>query len=147
MAMMTFVPVSAQNRQGFDPAKFKADLERFITTEACLTPSEAAAFFPLYSEMNNTQRVLFDKVRELKRVRPTDEESCRKNIAEIDRLELEIKQLQASYHSRFLTVISATKLYNVIQAEGKFHRQAMRNAARPQGFFQHRPRGGARPRP
>lgn len=130
-ALMVTLPVAAQNRHGFNPAKFKADLERFITTEACLTPSEAARFFPLYSEMNQKQRVLFDKVRELKRVRPNDEEGCRKVIAEIDRLELEIKQLQANYHSRFLTVISATKLYDVIQAEGQFHRQAMRNAARP----------------
>ncbi len=115
----------------FNPMKFKADLESFITVQACLTPAEAAKFFPLYDEMNNKQRPLYGKIMELKMMKPADEEACRKAIAEIDRLELEIKQIQANYHARFLTVIPASKLYDVIKAEGRFHRQAMKNAARP----------------
>ena len=123
--------VAAQGHNRFNPAKFKADLEKFITVEACLTPREAAAFFPLYDEMNNKQRVLYDKMRELRRMKPVDEERCKKVIAEIDQLEIEIKQLQSNYHARFLSVISASKLFDVIKAESKFHRQAMRNAANP----------------
>lgn len=123
--------VAAQGHNRFNPAKFKADLEKFITVEACLTPREAAAFFPLYDEMNNKQRVLYDKMRELRRMKPIDEERCKKVIAEIDQLEIEIKQLQSNYHARFLSVISASKLFDVIKAESKFHRQAMRNAANP----------------
>ncbi|MBO4820053.1 MAG: hypothetical protein J5548_01120 [Prevotella sp.] len=123
--------VAAQGHNRFNPAKFKADLERFITVEACLTPREAAAFFPLYDEMNNKQRVLYDKMRELRRMKPIDEERCKKVIAEIDQLEIEIKQLQSNYHARFLSIISASKLFDVIKAESKFHRQAMRNAANP----------------
>lgn len=123
--------VTAQGFKRFDPAKFKTDLEKFITVEACLTPREAAAFFPLYDEMNIKQRVFYDKIRELKRVKPMDEEKCKKVIAEIDQLEIEIKQLQANYHTRFLSIMPASKLFDVIRAESKFHRQAMRNAARP----------------
>lgn len=123
--------VAAQGHNRFNPAKFKADLEKFITVEACLTPREAAAFFPLYDEMNNKQRVLYDKMRELRRMKPIDEERCKKVIAEIDQLEIEIKQLQSNYHARFLSIISASKLFDVIKAESKFHRQAMRNAANP----------------
>ena len=123
--------VAAQGHNRFNPAKFKADLEKFITVEACLTPREAAAFFPLYDEMNSKQRVLYDKMRELRRVKPTDEEKCKKAIAEIDQLEIEIKQLQANYHTRFLSILPASKLFDVIRAESKFHRQAMRNAANP----------------
>lgn len=128
---MVTLPLSAQGPMKFNPAKFKADLQQFITIEACLTPHEAAAFFPLYDEMNNKQRVLYDKIRELKRMKPADEERCKKAIIEIDQLEIEIKQLQSNYHARFLGILPASKLYDVIKAESKFHRQAMRNAARP----------------
>lgn len=127
------IPVAAQDRPKFNPVKFKADLERYITVEACLTPTEAAKFFPLYDEMNRKQRVMFDQIRDLKRVTPADNEGCRKTIAEIDRLELEIKQLQVNYHSRFMTIISPEKLFKVIRAEGRFHRQAMKNAAHMHG--------------
>ena len=134
LAILMAVPRVAQDRHGFNPEKFKADLEKFITVEACLTPAEAAKFFPLYDEMNAKQRSLFGKMRELKRMKPADEESCRRVISDIDRLELEIKQVQANYHSRFLTVISATKLFDVIRAEGKFHREAVKNAAKRPRF-------------
>lgn len=128
---MASLNVAAQGHNRFNPAKFKADLEKFITVEACLTPREAAAFFPLYNELNNKQRVLYDKIRELRRMKPADEERCKKVIAEIDQLEIEIKQLQSNYHTRFLAIIPASKLFDVIRAENKFHRQAMRNAASP----------------
>jgi hypothetical protein len=124
----------AQGMQRFNPDKFRADLEKFITVEACLTPAEAAKFFPLYEEMNKKQRALFRQMRELQRMKPADEEACRKAIAESDRIELEMKQIQSNYHTRFLTIISASKLYDVIRAEGKFHRQAVKNAARPPHF-------------
>lgn len=126
--VMTFVSLGVTYAQGrsFDPAKFQADLERFITVEACLTPSEAAAFFPVYREMQQKQRALYDNMREGRHVNPDTEEAAKKAIAEIDRIEIEIKQLQANYHSRFLTIIPARKLYSVIRAEGKFHRMAMK---------------------
>ena len=38
----------AQERQRFSPERFEAELEQFITTDACLTPEESARFFPLY---------------------------------------------------------------------------------------------------
>ena len=126
--VMTFVSLGVTYAQGrsFDPAKFQADLERFITVEACLTPSEAAAFFPVYREMQQKQRALYDNMREGRHVNPDTEEAAKKAIAEIDRIEIEIKQLQANYHSRFLTIIPARQLYSVIRAEGKFHRMAMK---------------------
>ncbi len=132
MLMVAVLPMLAQMKmnKGFDPRAFKAHLERFITVEAGLTPSEAAQFFPLYDEMNRKQRGLYDQIRDLKRMKPADEEQCRKVIADIDRLELEIKQMQSNYHSRFLTILSGSKLFDVITAESRFHRQAMRDAAK-----------------
>jgi hypothetical protein len=115
----------------FDPAKFQADLEQFITVEACLTPSEAAAFFPLYREMTRKQRALYEQMREDRRVNPDSEEAAKQAISEHDRIEIEIKQLQANYHARFIGIITARKLYKVIKAEGKFHRMAMKRAVPP----------------
>lgn len=121
----------AQRMKPFDPAKFQADLEQFITVEACLTPSEAAAFFPLYREMTRKQRALYEQMREDRRVNPDSEEAAKQAISEHDRIEIEIKQLQANYHARFIGIITARKLYKVIKAEGKFHRMAMKRAVPP----------------
>ena len=68
---------NAQGMKPFDPAKFQADLEQFITVEACLTPSEAAAFFPLYREMTRKQRALYEQMREDRRVNPDSEEAAK----------------------------------------------------------------------
>lgn len=129
LLLITLGAVAQQQFQKFDPAKFKAEREQFITVEACLTPSEAAAFFPLYDEMNNQLRGLYEKMRQYKQFRPTDEAKCREVINQMDQLEIEMKQLQMNYHARFLTVMSARKLFDVMKAEDKFHRQAMRRAS------------------
>lgn len=123
------VAAQGRPRPHFDPAKFKADMEQFITVEACLTPSEAAALFPLYDEMKKEMRGLFDKERKLKQFKPCDEKGCKEVIAQMDQLEVEMKQVQMNYHTRFLTIISASKLFDVIAAEEKFHKNAVRRAA------------------
>ncbi len=119
----------AQGKPQFNPAKFKADLEKFITNEAGLSAGEAAAFFPIYHEMGEKQRVLYNKIRTTKFSKPSGEKEYKKAISDMDRYELEIKQIQSNYHNKALKIISAEKLYNVIRAEEKFHRQAMRKAA------------------
>ena len=129
MAMSATI-LMAQGRPQFNPAKFRADLEKFITAEAGLTSAEATKFFPLYYEMGEKQRALYNKMRQLSQSRPSGERQCKKAISDMDRCELEIKQIQLNYHNRFLKIISAEKLYKVITAEGRFHRQAKRQAAR-----------------
>ena len=129
MAMSTTM-LMAQGRPQFNPAKFRADLEKFITAEAGLTSAEATKFFPLYHEMGEKQRALYNKMRQLRQSRPVGEKECKKAISDMDRCELEIKQIQSNYHNRFLRIISGEKLYKVLAAEENFHRQAMRNAAR-----------------
>ena len=47
----TAQPQRGQRR--FNPQKFQAELEQFISTEAGLTPQESAAFFPVYRDMRN----------------------------------------------------------------------------------------------
>ena len=119
----------AQQPGKFDPRKFQADMEQFITTEAGLTPQEAQHFFPMYREMMQKQRLLFDQMRRNRQIDVNDEAACLKSIKKADEIDLEIKQLQQNYHQKFMQVLSATKLFRVMRAEEKFHRQAFRNAA------------------
>lgn len=123
---------SQQNRQQqrFSPEKYQADLEQYITKEACLTPQEASAFFPLFREMQKKQRALYNKMREDVRIKPTDEAACKKMIQKRDQVELELKSIQQTYHNKFFSVISASKVFDVIKAEDQYHRGLLRNMGR-----------------
>ena len=119
--------LSAQNHhKKFSPEKFEQELKQFITQEAKLTQDEAAKFFPVYNEMREKQRVLFNKQRKMGRVKPCDEAACQKAIQERDNNELEQKRLQQCYHNKFFNVLPASKVYDVIKAEDKFHRTMLR---------------------
>ena len=116
---------SDEEQQKFSPEKFQADLEQYITTEAGLTNEEAAKFFPLYREMQQKQRVVYNKIHELFKL-PHDEASCKRAIQRRDQLEIELKQIAQTYHNKFLRVIPASKVIGTIVAEDKFHRRAFR---------------------
>lgn len=115
-----------QQQMKFSPEKFQADLEQYITKKACLTPQEAAKFFPIYKEMQSKQRAVYERQRQLGWVKPADEKGCEKVIRQRDEYDLELKRIQQTYHNKFLSVISASKLYDVLNAEDRFHRQMLR---------------------
>lgn len=119
--------------QRFSPEQFQAQLEEFITKEASLTLQEATAFFPVYREMQEKQRAVFIRQRNLSRVKPSDEQGCLKVIKERDETDLELKRIQQTYHLRFLEVLPASRVYDILQAEDRFHRSMMRNWGRRPG--------------
>lgn len=122
--------MSAQQNQAdqrFSPEKFDADLQAFITKEANLTPAEAEKFFPIYKEMQSKQRAIFIKQRQLGKQKPQDEKGCKKAILERDGLELEMKRIMQTYHAKFIEVLPATKVYDIISAEDKFHRKMLKS--------------------
>ncbi|MFQ9809366.1 MAG: hypothetical protein ACLRYB_07070 [Segatella copri] len=49
-----------------------------------------------------------------------------KAIRRKDELDIQLKQLQQEYHSRFMTILPPNKVFSVIKAEERFHRQAFR---------------------
>ena len=130
MAIVMTTLAVAQPNAKFDPVKFKADLEKFVTAEAHLTPSEAKQFFPLYHEMFQKQRALYQRMGELKRERPATDEMCKSVIQEMDRLTIEIDELQVTYHNKFFNILKPQKVFDVIQAISTFHRKAMREAGK-----------------
>lgn len=125
LMLCTFGVANGQHRKRppFNPAKFEADLEQFITVNACLSPSQAASFFPVYRQMMKKQRALFDEMRRLRMTNPKDNEACEEAIRKQDELDIQIKQLQQEYHGRFLMMLPANKVLSIIKAEEKFHRQ------------------------
>ncbi len=125
LMLCTFGVANGQHRKRppFNPAKFEADLEQFITVNACLSPSQAASFFPVYRQMMKKQRALFDEMRRLRMINPKNNEACEEAIRKQDELDIQIKQLQQEYHGRFLMMLPANKVLSIIKAEEKFHRQ------------------------
>ena len=115
-----------KKRPPFNAAKFEADLEQFVTTHACLTPTEASKFFPVYREMMKKQRMLFDEMRRYRHIDPKNNEACADAIRRQDELDIQIKQLQQEYHARFMLMLPACKVMGVIRAEEQFHRQAFK---------------------
>ena len=128
LMLCTFGVANGQHRKRppFNPAKFEADLEQFITVNACLSPSQAASFFPVYRQMMKKQRALFDEMRRLRMINQKDNEACEEAIRKQDELDIQIKQLQQEYHGRFLMMLPANKVLSIIKAEEKFHRQIFR---------------------
>ena len=72
------------------------------------------------------QRPLFDRQRKLVSEQPQDEASSLKAIRERDEIEIEMKRIQKTYHERFLELLPASKVYNVIKAEDHFYRNMFR---------------------
>ena len=128
--ILAFNISDAQNKnRHFTPERFQAELEQYITRKAGLSPKEASEFFPLYSEMLRKQRSIHDELKKLKRIKPTTDAECKKNLMKRDKCEIEIKQLQKTYHEKFMQILPAGKVYDIVKAEERFHRQIFKRAA------------------
>jgi hypothetical protein len=116
----------AQPSHKFDPEQFQAELEQFITTEASLSPTESATFFPVYRELRKKQRNIFVQIKRYKHANPTDNKAAAEAIRQQDKLEVEMKELLKSYHDKFMKLLPATTVFKILKAEDKFHRQLIK---------------------
>lgn len=121
--LMTLI-VSAQDHKKFSPEKFQADLEDFITREAHFDQQEAAKFFPLLRELQAKQRAIYGRMRQTPK--PGDDAKCAEAIREWDKANIELKQLDQQYHKKMMQVVPASKLFDAIMAESRFHRKMMK---------------------
>ena len=117
---------SAQHDTKFSPEKFEAEMEAYISKEAGLTKQEAAKLFPVFREMHARQRVIYEKMRKQTKDKPADESACKAAIKDYDQMNIELKQLEQSYHKKMMQAVPASKVYDVIKAERRFHRQMMK---------------------
>ena len=128
LVLLCSVVAMAQEPKKFDPVQFEADLEQFVATEARLTPTESATFFPLYREMRKKQMAYFGYHRRWHIVDESDDKACAEAIRRMDSNDLKIKRLQQLYHEKFLHILPASKVFRIIKAEEKFHRQQFKRA-------------------
>lgn len=119
---MLLTASAQQGPRKFSPEKFQAELEQYIVQEAKLTQQEAARFLPIFGEMHQKQRAIYERQRQLKHTALTDEAAYRDAIKKNDQMDLELKKLQQTYHEKFMTVLPASKVFAVIKAEDRFHR-------------------------
>ncbi|MBO7045575.1 MAG: hypothetical protein J6W38_04380, partial [Prevotella sp.] len=103
-----------QGQQRFSPEKYQADMEQYIAKEVGLTPQEASAFFPMFREMQKKQRAIYNQMMAESKIKPADEKACKKVIQKRDQVELELKSIQQTYHNKFLSVLPASKVFDVI---------------------------------
>lgn len=127
LCLTTVSPVSAQ--KGFDPARWQAEMEQFIVTEAGLTPVEASRFFPVYRQWKKKERLNFQQRRLYRHIDINNARTCAATIRKMDQLDIELKKLQQVYHQKFLRILPAGKVFQIIRAEDKFHRQAFEKFA------------------
>ena len=120
LMLMLQLSAMAQSRQKFNPARFEADLEQYVTTEAGLSAKDAAAFFPIYKEMRKGK---------YRHVDFCNNKQCENAIRSLDEIDIQMKELQQRYHVKFMNILPASKVLKVIRAEEKFHRRAFRKAA------------------
>lgn len=123
LTIMFSATVFAQTKNKFNAEEFDAELEQFVVAQAALTPTEAATFLPIYKEMRQKQRSFFNDGKRLRCTNPNDEKACAEAIRKRDKNDLELKKIQQTYHERFMSVLPATKVFRVLKAEDKFHRQ------------------------
>lgn len=121
-----FLAVSARHSGKFNPELYQRDLEQFIVAHANLTPQETAVFFPVFREKSSKMRAIFFQIKRLKFKTPADENAAKQAILKQDELDLEMKRLQQYYNNKFLEILPAKKVFQIIKAEDQFHRQAMK---------------------
>lgn len=120
----------AQKKKQFNPQKFEAELEQFITIDACLTPQEASRIFPVYREMRRKQFLFMSDERSDRYVNIDDDNACAEAIRRRDKRDLDIKKMQQEYHEKFLKILPASKVLRIIRSEDKFHRQMFKRVAK-----------------
>lgn len=117
-------------KRKFDKEKFRKEQEKFIASQAHLTEKEQMAFFPVFHKMQDEERELFIAHGKLRRTEAHSDKEAKALIKKMDNLDLQMKQLQMKYHSKFYDVLPATKVLACLKAEEQFKRQVMERMAR-----------------
>lgn len=124
LMLIISLSVAAQGKKDkFNPQKFQAELETRIIEEANLTQQEAAKFLPVYREMAKKQHHLYKQLKSYRRLDNADEDTYKKAVISTDDIEVKLKKIQQQYHQKFLNILPASKVYNILRIEQRFHRQ------------------------
>ena len=121
--LMVLAASAQQGQRRFSPERFQAEMEQYIIQEAKLSTQEADRFLPIFREMHQKQRVIYECQRQLRHTNLYDETAYMEAIRKNDQMDIELKTIQKNYHEKFMTVLPASKVFDVIRAEDRFHRE------------------------
>ncbi len=109
--------------------QFRERQKQFITEKAALTPKEAAAFFPLYFELqdkkHNLNKESWGKLRREHKEKLTESEYS-KIIDDVAKARIATDQLEYEYLQEYKKFLSAKKIYRIQRAEMHFHRDLLK---------------------
>lgn len=131
--------INAQPKGKFNPEMYMKEQEAFIIKQANLTPQEATAFTPVFREMHNKQRELFNKMRGYVHRNPQTDKEAETCINAMSSINIQIMKLEQQYHARFCKVIPARKAYQCIKAQEMFKHQMMEKIAQRMNNGKRRP--------
>ena len=116
-----------------DFEKFKIEREAFITKEMGLTEDEAKAFWPLSNELQKKKFELNKAAREQMRWlrkakgegRKIDDAEYKELVESLAKIRIKEAELDEEYIKKFLSVVSAEKVFKYQDAEREFVREMM----------------------
>ena len=133
-ASMSFAQEEDGRRPRFSPDEFRAHMEHYISKEAHLTKEESLQLFPVLHEMKEKQREISREMNDLKFMKPsssvTDKEYSTR-ISKIKQLNVKISETEELYYKRMCKVVSPEKVFRLMQAEDRFHRDMLRRFKHP----------------
>ena len=122
--------VNAQQRP-MNKQQFRERQKNYLTEKAALTPKEAAAFFPLYFELqdkkHNLNKEAWGKLRREQKEKLTDSEYGM-IIDDVAKARIAADQLEYEYIQAYKKILSAKKIYRIQRAEMHFHRDLLKCA-------------------
>lgn len=140
LALPTLLPCVAQEREKapkrerkFSHEQFQAKQREYITAKAALTPEEAAAFFPIFFEL---QKEKFRIEREARgtvikeRGQKLTPEECKELLSHTADAKIKIAQLEKEYIAKYLNIVSPQKLLDIQRAEHSFQGYMIKTMSR-----------------
>ncbi len=118
-----------QKREKCSEEEFRAKKEAYIRKQAGLTEEEAAKFFPIYHDLHKRKKALnataWENAKKGKDPKTTEKE-YEEILNEFIVTEEQNNALDKEYLKKYQTVLSNQKIYMVLQAEIKFHRNMLK---------------------
>lgn len=125
-----FVLAVGRCQQHLNPEEFRAKQKAFIIDRAELTKEEAAKFFPIYFELQDRKKKIFDESWSLIRKGKEDNISENQYLEIIEQVcdnRIASDRLDKLYLDKFKAILSAKKIYLIQRAEMHFHKELLKN--------------------
>lgn len=109
--------------------EFRNKQKAYIMEKAGLTADEAAAFFPLYFELQDKKQQLNNQAWKLMREGKQEgvsEERYAEILEGVYEARISADKLEKTYFGKFRKILTGKKIYLVQQAEMRFHRDLLR---------------------